>query len=226
MELILNSNGHKVSNNCLRYNFKQPVRFNNQHISLTNMIFYNFFPNINENFKLKVKYNNREIEINFQEGAYNVSDISNIINLELKEISIDIEDPIKMIADINQYKILIIVKEDFKLILNKNFMNILGFNEYVIIPGFNRSNLIPRIDRTKYLKIYCNIADNKNDNEHLTNVFIKNGIGDLVVYDNFNIFKRQKIIESDFNFIEICVRNQDNENIELKDFWHISVYID
>ena len=225
MELILNSNEHEVSNNCLRYNFKQPVRFNNQHISLTNMIFYNFFPNINENFKLKVKYNNREIEINFQEGAYNVSDISNIINLELKEISIDIEDPIKIIVDINQYKILIIVK-DFKLILDKNFMNLLGFNEYVINPGYNKSNLTPRIDRTKYLKIYCNITDNKNDNEHLTNAFIKNGIGDLVVYDNFNIFKRQKIIESDFNFIELCVRNQDYENIELKDFWQISVYID
>ena len=226
MDLILNSNEHKISNNCLRYNFKQPVRFNNQHISLTNMIFYNFFPNINENFKLKVKYNNREIEINFQEGAYNVTDISNIINLELKEISIDIEDPIKMIVDINQYKILVIVKEDFKLILDKNFMNLLGFSEYVINLGYNRSNLTPRIDRTKYLKTYCNISDKKNDNEHLTNVFIKNGIGDLVVYDNFNIFKRQKIIESDFNFIEICDRNQDNENIELKDFCQISVDID
>ena len=173
MELILNSNEHKVSNNCLRYNFKQPVRLNNQHISLMNMIFYNFFPNTNENFKLKVKYNNRKIEINFQEAAYNVSDISNIINLELKEIDIDIEDPIKIIVDINQYKILIIVKEDFKLILDKNFMNLLRFSECVINPGYNRSNLTPRIDRTKYLKIYCNIADNKNDNEHLTNVFIK-----------------------------------------------------
>ena len=84
----------------------------------------------------------------------------------------------------------------------------------------------PQIDKTKYLKIYCNIVDNKNDNEHLTNVFIKNGIGDLVVYDNFNIYKKQKIMETDFNFIDICIRNQDNKNIELKDFWQISVYID
>ena len=218
MEIILNSNENKINDNCLRYNFKQPIRFINQNICLTNMIFYNFFPNINENFKLKVKYNNREIEINFQEGAYNVSDISNIINLKIKENSIDIEEPIKMVIEINQYKILIIVIEDFKLILDKNFMNLLGFSKYVINPGYNRSDLTPNIDKTKYLKIYCNIADNKNDDEHLTNVFIKNGIGDLVVYDNFNIFKRQKIIESDFNFIEICVRNQDNENIELKDF--------
>ena len=111
MELILNSNEHKVSNNRLKYNFKEPIRFINQNISLTNMIFYNFFPNINENSKLKVKYNNREIEINFNDGTYNVEDISNIINLELKENSIDIEDPIKIIVDINQYKILIIVKK-------------------------------------------------------------------------------------------------------------------
>ena len=190
------------------------------------MIFYNFFPNIDEKFKLKVKYTNREIEINFQKGAYNVSDISNIINLELKENSIDMEDPIKMIVDINQYKILIIVKEDFKLILDKNFMKLLGFSKYVINPSYNRSDLIPQIDKTKYLKIYCNIVDYKNDNEHLTNIFIKNEIGDLVVYDSFNICKKQKIMETDFNFIDICIRSQDNKNIELKDFWQISVYID
>ena len=29
MEYILNSNDHKVTNNCLRYNFKNPIRFNN-----------------------------------------------------------------------------------------------------------------------------------------------------------------------------------------------------
>ena len=172
MELILNSNEHKVSNNCLRYNFKQPVKFNNQHISLTNMIFYNFFPNIDDNFKLKVKCNYRDISISFQNGGYNVSDISNIINLELKENSIDIEDPIKMIVDINQYKILIIVKKGFKVILDKNFMKLLGFSKYIINPGYNRSDLISQIDKTKYLKIYCNVVDNKNDNEHLTNVFI------------------------------------------------------
>ena len=225
MEIILNSNEHKINDNCLRYNFKQPIRFNNEYISLTNMRFHNFFPNIDENYKLKVKYTNREIEINFQKGAYNVSDISNIINLELKENSIDIEDPIKMIVDINQYKILIIIKEDFKLILDKNFMKLLGFSKYVINPGYNRSDLIPQIDKTKYLKIYCNIVDNKNNNEHLTNVSIKNGIGDLVTYDNFNAYKRQKIMETDFDFIDICIKNQDNKNIKLTDFWEISLYI-
>ena len=180
------------------------------------MIFYNFFPNINENFKLKVKYNNIDIEIDFQEGAYNVSDISNIIDLKIKENSnIDTEEPVKMVVDINQYKILIIVKNEFKLILNKFFMKLLGFSKYIINPGYNRSDLIPQIDKIKYLKIYCSIVNNKNKNEFLSSIFIKNGIGDLVVYDNFNIYKKQKILENDFNFIEICIKNQDNENIEL-----------
>ena len=32
-----------------------------------------------------------------------------------------------MVIHINQYKILIIVKNEFKLILDKNFMDLLGF---------------------------------------------------------------------------------------------------
>ena len=131
-----------------------------------------------------------------------------------------------MIVDINQYKISIIVKEDFKFILDKNFMDLLGFSKYIINPGYNRSDKIPTIDRTKYLKIHCNIVNNKNDNEFLSDIFIKNSIGDLIVYDNFDIYKKQIIMESEFNFIEICIKNQDNENIELKDFWQVSVYID
>ena len=53
-ELILNSNEHKIDNNTLRFNFKKPIRFTNSNISLTNAIFYNYFPNINENYKLYV----------------------------------------------------------------------------------------------------------------------------------------------------------------------------
>ena len=39
MKYILNSNDHKVTNNCLRYNFHNPIRFINQKISLTSIIF-------------------------------------------------------------------------------------------------------------------------------------------------------------------------------------------
>ena len=86
-------------------------------------------------------------------------------------------------------------------------MNLLGFSKYVINPGYNRSDLIPNIDKTKYLKIYCNIVNNKKENEFLSNVFIKNGIGDLVVYDNSNIYKKQKILEPDM-IILIYIKNK------------------
>ena len=49
-EFILNSNQHKINNNTLRFNFKKPIRFNNSNISLTNILFYNYFPNINNNW--------------------------------------------------------------------------------------------------------------------------------------------------------------------------------
>ena len=77
-----------------------------------------------------------------------------------------------MVIDINRYKILIIVKEDFKSMLDKNFIKLLGFSKYIINPGYNRSDLIPQIDKTKYLKIFCNIVNNKNENEFLRNIFI------------------------------------------------------
>ena len=41
MEYILTSNQHEIRNNCLRYNFQKPIRFQNQCISLKSMIYYN-----------------------------------------------------------------------------------------------------------------------------------------------------------------------------------------
>ena len=55
-----------------------------------------------------MKYKNNDYVIKFQNGSYNVSDISDIVNLELKD-DINIEKPIKMVIDINRYKIWIIV---------------------------------------------------------------------------------------------------------------------
>ena len=50
MEYILNSNNNKITNNCFRYDFKIPIRFNNQKISLMSMVFYNYFENITDEF--------------------------------------------------------------------------------------------------------------------------------------------------------------------------------
>ena len=104
-------------------------------------------------------------------------------------------------------------------------MNLLGFSNSIITEGYNRSNLIPNVDKTKYLKLYCNLVDNKDDNKFLSNIFIKGDISSQVTYENFNIYKSKKILNSIFNYIEICIKNQNNEKIDMKDFFQISVYI-
>ena len=83
MEYTLTSNQHKIKNNCLRYAFQKPIRFQNQYISLTSMIFYNYFENISDKFKLTVKNKTQSYTINFTNGSYYASDISKIIDDEI-----------------------------------------------------------------------------------------------------------------------------------------------
>ena len=68
MEYILSSDQHKFKNNCLRYAFQKPIRFQNQYISLTSMIFYNYFENITDKFKLTKKIKHNHIQLILQMG--------------------------------------------------------------------------------------------------------------------------------------------------------------
>ena len=91
--------------------------------------------------------------------------------------------------------------------------------------GYHRSSKTPNLDKNKFLKMYCNLVNNKEDNEFLTNVFIKNNIGDQIIYENHNNYKRKKILDKTFNYIEVCIKNENNEDIVMKDFFQISLYI-
>ena len=73
MEYILSSDQHRFKNKCLRYTFQKPIRFQNQYISLTSMIFYNYFENITDKFKLTIKNKTQLHTINFKNGSYYVS---------------------------------------------------------------------------------------------------------------------------------------------------------
>ena len=197
MEYILTSNHHEIKNNCLRYTFQKPIRFENHYISLTSMIFYNYFENISDKFKLIIKNKTQRHTINFKNGSYYVSDISKIIDDEIKNNFNDISEKekyVQIITDVNRYTILIVIKENWILELDKNFMNLFGFEQNIFEEGYHRSTKTPNLDKTKFLKIYCNLVDNKEDNEFLTNVFIKNNISDQVTYENNNIYKRKKNI--------------------------------
>ena len=225
MEYILNSNNHKITNNCLRYDFKNPIRFNNQKISLMSMVFYNYFENITNKFYMSVRHSNKIITIRFQYGSYNVSDINQIINDTIQEKFNITEQPITISVDVNRYAILIIVEENWELQLDENFMNLFGFSNGVITEGYNRNDLIPNVDKVKFLKLYCNLVDNREDDEFLTIFFIKGGISDQVTYEKDNIYKSKNILNSLFNYIEICIKDQNNRPVNMKDFFKISVYI-
>ena len=214
MKYILSSDQHRFKNNCLRYTFEKPIRFQNQYISLMSMIFYNYFENILDKFKLTIKNKTQSHTINFKNGSCHVSDISKIIDNEIKENFNNMSEKEKYMEiaiDVNRYAILIVIKKDWVLELDKNFMNLFGFEKNIFEEGYHRSTKNPNLDKTKFLKIYCNLVDNKEDNMFLSNIFIKNNIGDQIIYENHNNYKRKRILDTSFNYIEVCVKNQKNE---------------
>ena len=181
-----------------------------------------------DRFKLTIKNKTQSHTINFKNGSYNVSDISKIINDEIKNDFNNIsenEKYIQIVIDVNRYAILIVIKENWILELDNNFVELFGFEKNIFKEGYHRSTKVPNLDKTKFLKIYCNLVDNKEDNEFLTNVFIKNNISDQIIYENDNIYKRKRILDTLFNYIEVCIKNEKNQDIIMKDFFQISLYI-
>ena len=224
-EFILNSIDHKINDNTLRFNFKKPIRFTNSNISLTHAKFFNYFPNVFDDYKIYVNYNNETTIVNFSKGAYNVDDISSIINLELNEKYDFKEDKIKIVIDVNRYSILIILEEGFSIVLDNNFKELFGFSNGIINKSYTRSDLTPKIDRVIYLKIYSNIVDNINDSNFLSDIDIESGVSNIVTFKESNIYRKQKIYENTFRFLEINIKDQNNRDVEMKDFFKISVYI-
>ena len=59
----------------------------------------------------------------------------------------------------------------------------------------------------------------------LSNIFTKNNIGEQIIYENHDNFKRKRILDTSFNYIEVCVKNQKNQDIIMTDLFQISFYI-
>ena len=227
-KLILNSNENKVDSNKLRYEFKSPIRFDNSFMSLNKAIFYNFFHNVKESYQMKVKKDNTFYTISFIDSMLEVEDINKIINNELIKQELLIEDDtpiISILSDINTFKILILIEDGYELHLDDNFSRMLGFSDKILKKYLQRSNLIPQINAINYLKIFCNVIDNKNNPYYLTDVFIKSGLGELTVYTEESIYAKQKIINDSFNYIEFEFLDEKNNKIEFSDYFSISDYI-
>ena len=227
-ELILNSNEHKVDVNKLRYEFKSPIRFNNSFISLTQAVFYNFFHNVKQNYEMKVKRDNIFYTISFIDSMLEIEDINKIINDELIRFELLTEDDppiINIIGDVNTFKIIILIERGYELHLDDNFAKMLGFSYKILKKDLQRSDKTPQINRINYLKIFSNIIDNENHPYYLSNVFIKSNVSELTVYNENNIYKKQKIINDIFNYIEIEIFDEENEKIEMTDYFSVSLYI-
>ena len=227
-KLILNSNENKVDSNKLRYEFKSPIRFDNSFMSLNQTIFYNFFHNVKESYQMKVKKDNKFYTISFIDAMLEVEDINKIINNELIKQKLLTEDDnpiISIIADINTFKILILIEDGYELHLDENFSRMLGFSDKILKKYLQRSDLVPQVNPINYLKIYCNIIDNKNNPYYLTDVFIQSRVGQLTVYTEQSIYAKQKIINDTFDYIEFEFLDEKNNKIDLLDHFSISVYI-
>ena len=227
-ELILNSNENKIDLNKLRYEFKSPIRFDNSFMSLTQAIFYNFFHNVKESYQMKVKKDNTFYTISFIDSMLEVPDINKIINdvlIRHKLLTEDDNPIISILTDINTFKIIVLIEDGHELYLDDNFARMLGFSDKVLKRYLQRSDLTPQINPINYLKIYCNVIDNKNNPYYLSDVFIKSGLSELTVYSETSIFKKQKIINDSFNYIEFEFLDEKNNKIEMTDYFSISVYI-
>ena len=194
-ELILDSNEHKVDSNKLRYEFKSPIRFDNSFMSLTQAIFYNLFHNVKESYQMKIKKDNTFYTISFIDSMLEVPDINKIINDELIRHELLTEDDtpiISILTDIKTFKIIVLIEDGYELHLDNNFSRMFGFSNKVLKRYLQRSNLTPQINSINYLKIHCNIIDNKNNPYYLSNVFVKSGLAELTEYTEPSIFKNQK----------------------------------
>ena len=88
-----------------------------------------------------------------------------------------------------------------------------------------RSNKTPQVNKLNYIKIFLNIVDNKIEENYLTKVFIQSSIGNLNLYSQNSIYKRKNTLNTQFEFIEVTFLNENNEIIELKKFFSISLFI-
>ena len=41
--------------------------------------------------------------------------------------------------------------------------------------------------------------------------FIKSNIGEQIIYENHNNYKRKNILNTTFDYIEICIKNENDE---------------
>ena len=104
-------------------------------------------------------------------------------------------------------------------------MELFGFTRSILNSGYHRCDLIPNVDKVKLLNLYCNLVDNYEYNESLTDIDLECQIGQQVTYKNNHIYIRKNILNSSFDYIEICIKDHNNKPVKMTDLFKIRVYI-
>ena len=228
MEIEINSQDNKISTNKLRYYFDDITKFENNKVALMDCTFRTYFENVKSNYSMKVKKDNDFYNIDFIDSQLEISDINNILQDNLIKFNLQEEDEkpkIQIISDVNTYSVLIFIEKGFELHIDKNFQKILGFDHSILKYTMQRSNVTPQVNKLNYIKIFLNIVDNKIQENYLTKVFVQSSIGNLNLYMPNSIYKTKNILNSQLEYIEVTFLNENNEIIELKDFFSISLFI-
>ena len=228
MEIEINSDDHKISNNRLRYYFDDITKFENNKVALMECTFRTYFENVKSNYSMRVKYENIFHNIDFIDSQLEISDINNILQDHLIKFNLQTEDEtpkIQIISDVNTYSVLIFIEKGFELHLDNNFQRILGYDYPILKNVMQRSNIVPKVNRFNYIKIFLNIVDNKIQENYLTKVFVQSSIGNLNLYMPNSIYKTKNILNSQFEYIEVIFLNESNEPIEFIDSFSMSLYI-
>ena len=223
MEIEINSNDHKISNNKLRYYFNDKTKFENNTVSLMECIFYSYFENIKSSYSIKVKKGDTFYNIDFIDSQFEISGINDNLQEHLIKFNIQSDDEnetpkIQIISDVNTYSVLIFIEKGLELHIDKNFQRILGFDYGVLKNTMQRSNVVPKVNKLNYVKIFLNIVDNKIEENYLTRVYVQSLLAGLNLYNQNSICKRKNILNTDFDYIEVTFLNENNEAISFKDF--------
>ena len=228
MEIEINSDDHKISNNKLRYYFNDITKFENNKVALMECMFRTYFENVKSNYTMRVKYEGGFYNINFIDAQLEIFDINNILQDHLLKFNLQTEDEtpkMLIISDVNTYSVLILIEKGFELHLDENFQKILGYNYSILKNVMQRSNVTPKVNKLNYIKIFLNIVDNKIQENYLTKVFIQSSVDNLNLYMPNSIYKTKNILNSQFEYIEVTFLNESNEVIEFKDFFSTTLYI-
>ena len=154
MEIVLNSNDHKISNNKLRYYFDDITKFENNTVSLMECMFRTYFENIKSNYSMRVKYKGGFYNINFVNSQLEIFDINNILQDHLIKFNIQNEDEIpkiQIISDVNTFSVLIFIEKGFELHIDKNFQKIFEYDYPILKNVMQRSNVTPQVNKLNYI---------------------------------------------------------------------------